>query len=320
MSDTRAVTRFRFGTASTQLGGELGGIELIHTRFTRSLRRAFLPLIRYQPEVTRGPIEHRAYDAYVSGRAGRAVCFNIIRAEPLRGNLLVSVPPALVSALVDGFFGGRARGTSGGGARELTPTEERVIGRLVDGVCAGLTRAWEDVARLRFTPVGTETNAQLAIVLENDDAVVLCPFDVMLEGADEPHTIEILYPVAMLKPVLPGLRSATGGERPATAEGEWTRRLLGALADVPIPVRARVAEPGLPLSRLLALAPGDIIAVRAEPHVRLMAGGVVVAEGVLGDVGGTAAVRVARLLAAPPRAEAEPPPAAVPAEPARAAA
>jgi flagellar motor switch protein FliM len=286
-SSAQCVQRHVFGTATPQLGGELGMLGLLHERFVRALRRAFLPVLGLQPRVSLGRIEARAYDDYVSGEAGHPVCFNIVRVEPLRGNMLIALPPGLVAALVDAFFGGSARP----GARshtEFTPTEERVIQRLVEGICAGLSRTWADIADLRFTYVGTEANAQLAMLLENDDSVLLCPFAVEVEG--EEQTIDLLYPLQMLKPLLPALRSKVQAER-VEGNTSWRARLTAALLDVPVSVRAVLAEPTVPLGTLGRLAPGDTIPLQIGSDLRLMAGRTPLGLGALGEADGVSAVR-----------------------------
>lgn len=277
-----------FGAAAPQLGGELGALGLLHERFARALRRAFLPLLRYQPKVMLGRIESRAYDDYVSGKQGELVCFNIVRAEPLRGNLLIALPPGLVSALVDGFFGGKAR-PAGREQAEFTPTEERVIQRLVEGMCTGLARAWEDVTPLRFTHVGTEANPQLAMFLETDDTVLLCPFTVELN--EEECAIDVLYPVQMLKPLLPALRSKVHAER-VDGSADWRHRLATALLDIGIPLRAVLAEPSSALGDLVRLQPGDTLPIHVSTDIRLLAGRTEIGSGVLGDQRGLAAIRL----------------------------
>lgn len=295
------VERHVFGTATPQLSGELGALAILHERFARSLRRAFLPLLRFQPRIRLGSIASQPYDDYVGGLRSALVCFNIVRVEQLRGNILVSIEPGLVSALVDGFFGGRGR-AAGRANADFTPTEERVIQRLVEGMCLGLARAWEDVAPLRFAFTGTESNAQLAIFLEQDDAVLVCPLEVDLGDADS--RVDILYPIQLLKPVLPALRSKVQAER-VEASSDWRERLVTAVLDVPVDVRAVVAEPLASMRQLSRLAPGDFIAMQPGGALRLMASDVVIGDGTIGDVGGRAALRLDRLrlgLAAPPGA------------------
>jgi len=291
----KSVGAHVFGAATPQLTGELGALGILHERFARALRRSLLPLLRYQPKVTLGRIESRAYDDYVSGQHGQLVCFNIVRVEPLRGNCLIAVPPKLVSALVDGFFGGKARlGTRA--QTEFTPTEERVIQRLIESMCAGLARAWEDVAALRFAYVGTESNAQLAIFLETDDAVLTCPFVVELKEGE--IVVDVLYPVQMLKPVLPALRSKVQAER-IESSADWRERMIAALLEVPIPLRAVLAEPVTPLGALAQLAPGDTLPIMIGDDIRLLAGAWPIACGTLGAARGLAALQLTRIAATP---------------------
>lgn len=297
-----AVNRHEFGIAAPQLSGELGALGILHERFARSLRRAFLPLLRYQPPVRLGRIESRAYDDYVADLRQSLVCFNIVRVDPLRGTVLVSLEPALISALVDGFFGGKGE-TRPRAHGDFTPTEERVIQRLVEGMCIGLARAWEDVAQLRFTFVGTESNAQLAVFLEQDDAVLVIPLEVAIGNG---HTkVDILYPLQMLKPVLPALRSKVQADR-IEGSSDWRERLAAALLEIPLPVRAVLAEPVVQVGKLATLASGDLLPIQAGEAIRVMVVGQEIGAGQVGEQRGLAAIRLTTLHPAAP--EPAPPP------------
>lgn len=287
-----AVERHEFGVAAPQLSGELGALGILHERFARSLRRAFLPLLRYQPAIRLGRIESRAYDDYVADLRQSLVCFNIVRVDPLRGTVLVSLEPSLVSALVDGFFGGRGE-TRPRNHGDFTPTEERVIQRLVEGMCLGLSRAWEDVAQLRFTFVGTESNAQLAVFLEQDDAVLVIPLEVGM--GMESTKLDILYPLQMLKPVLPALRSKVQADR-IEGSADWRERLAAAVLDVPVPVRAVLAEPMARMGALARLAPGDVLPIQATEDIRLFASGTPIGAGRVGEQRGLAAIQLTRII------------------------
>lgn len=284
-SSSQTVRRHVFGGIVPQLGSELGVLGLLHERFLRSLRRAFQPLLELQPRVTLGRIEARAYDDYVAGLARHPVCFNVVRAEPLRGNMLIVLPPGLVSALVDAFFGGGAHANSGPHA-EPTPTEERVIQRLIEGMCAGLSRTWAEIANLQFTYAGTEVNAQLAMVLENDDAVLRCPFGVEVDG--EERTIDLIYPVQMIMPLLPTLRSKVQAER-VEVSAQWRTQLMKAMLEIPVSIRAVLAEPNVPIGLLASLAVGDTLPCQISGDLRLMAGRTPLGIGALGSSNGVCA-------------------------------
>ena len=292
------VERHVFGAAAPQLAGELGALGILHERFARSLRRAFLPLLRYQPRVVLSGIESRAYDDYVAGQRSTLVCFNIVRVEPLRGNVLVALQPDLVSALVDGFFGGKGR-AAGRSHGDFTPTEERVIQRLVESMCIGLARAWEEVAQLRFTFTGTESNAQLAIFLEQDDAVLVCSLEVEL--AEQSTTLDVLYPLQLLKPVLPALRSKVQAER-VEASADWRDRLGQAAMEILIPIRSVLAEPVVTVGELSRLSAGDVLPIQVGEDIRVMIARTLFATGTLGDVRGGAAIQLNRLAAPRPAA------------------
>ena len=74
---------------------------------------------------------------------------NIVMMPPLRGNCLFVIEPSLVFLVIDSMFGGNGRLHTPASGRDFTPTEQRIIQRLLEVVFANYEKSWEPVHPLK---------------------------------------------------------------------------------------------------------------------------------------------------------------------------
>ncbi|HSX53846.1 MAG TPA: FliM/FliN family flagellar motor switch protein, partial [Sphingomonas sp.] len=109
----------------------------------------------------------------------------------------------------------------------------------------------------------------------------------------KPQWIDILYPVAALKPYTPSLTAKVIGGEPEP-EPEWRNGLTRAAMALRLPVRSVLAEPVVPLSMLMALKAGDVIPISFGPDVPVMVNRQQIGAGTVGTANGQAAIRLTR--------------------------
>ncbi|MGC1523640.1 MAG: hypothetical protein WA803_19020, partial [Steroidobacteraceae bacterium] len=81
----------------------------------------------------------------------------VVRLKPLPGFAFISVEPALLLTLLDGFFGGSGRATTDAQAA-VAPAAQRFLSLLLRSFAADLTAAWAPVTPLELELVKQETN------------------------------------------------------------------------------------------------------------------------------------------------------------------
>ncbi len=84
----------------------------------------------------------------------------------------------------------------------------------------------------------------------------------------------------------------TAAMEPFDACGDWSRRLADVAREVRFDARVVLARPTLPMRRLLALAPGDLIPLQIAPLAPLAIGGRRVARGEIGEQDGLAVLPI----------------------------
>ena len=282
---------FTFGKEAPRPMAALPALDRMGERIERRLRDIVEPLARSKPRISVEPVQVRGFDGWRAEQAEFS-SISLYRFRPLKGGLMIAMGADLVGRLVDAFYGGR--GVYGEGrVKEFTPTEERLIARLTDGLIGVLAEIWGEVLPVNPQLAGRETNVGYAALVRGDEAVAVARFGIAL-GAGRPSSIDILYPVAAIR-AIEHLLGAKSQDDNAIAAQDWRARLSEALGDVRICARSVLARPEISVSELMKLAPGDVIPVSLPTAVPLLIEGRVVASGQIGEQDGRAALRIEKI-------------------------
>lgn len=283
---------YQFGRAATpQSPALLGAMDRMGERLARRLRGILEPLSGGRPAVTPKPVEQTMFmmwDACVPPFAS----LSLYRLHPVKGVVALRIDAALVSVLVDRFYGGTG-GLPSGDAREFTPTESRIIDRLSGQIMAALTACWADFVPMDAVLLGRESGVAQADIMASDADAVVQSFEVNI-GERDSWLIDLVYPLDGLNGV-ETIDAPRGVEEHRPADPVWRSRLAARMDDVRLPARTVLARPNLRLSELLALKPGDVINIHIARHLPLIVGDRVVAHGTVGEQDGRAAFMIEKL-------------------------
>lgn len=211
-----------------------------------------------------------------------AVC----KMPPLKGQILISAPPALIARLTDIFFGGD--GDIVAERTVFTPTEQRIFLRLADMLAEAHSLAWPGPATPEIDAIETVRN-NLRMARDGDPAIMQSL--TIQRGKTQLGRIEFVH-------AAPQLRGMFGAEEAGVnepASPAWRRQLESAMLNVHLPVRSVIARPEITLDTLFRLSPGDIIPIVLPQTVPVLASGKVLARGSIGEANGHAAIRIEHL-------------------------
>ncbi len=211
-----------------------------------------------------------------------AVC----RMPPLKGQILISVPPALVGRLTDIFFGGD--GDNAADRAAFTATEQRVFLRLADLLADAHSRAWPGPATPEIAAVETVRN-NLRMARDGDPAILQSL--TLQRGKTLLGRIDFVHAAPQLR----GMFGTEEGGVNEPASPAWRQQLQSAMLNVHLPVRSVIARPEISLETLFRLSPGDIIPIILPPTVPVIASGRVLARGSIGEANGRAAIKIEQL-------------------------
>ncbi|MCK0530927.1 flagellar motor switch protein FliM [Sphingobium agri] len=289
------VQTYAFGRGESQTPQLLSGLDRLGEKLGRRLRALFEPISGVRPHIAMLDAQVLDFGQW-SAQVPTFSSIGVYRIAPLKGQMLLRMDAAMISTLVDCFYGGlgnRPLPVRG----EFTPTEDRLISRISEGVIARLSEGWADILPLEIGLVIRETGIGFASAAQPGEQMVLQRFMLSI-ARDQEWPIDLLYPLSSLRAVEPlmGTKAPVDEER---VDPVWQARIANRMRDIRLPARTVLARPNLSLADLMQLKTGDIIPVNISRSLPLIVGDRIVAHGSIGEQDGRAAFQIEKLLQGP---------------------
>jgi flagellar motor switch protein FliM len=272
--------------------GRMPTMEIINERFARNIRLGLFNFIHKSPEVSIGGIKVQKYSAFLR-EIVVPTNFNIVSVKPLRGSGLIVCDPNLVFAVIDALFGGAGKYHTRIEGRDFSPTEQRVIQRLVDVVIAEFRQAWQGIYPLELEYQRSEMQPQFATIATPGEIVVASAF--ALEIGEASGQIHFCIPYSTLEPIRDVLYSTVQGDG-AEPDRRWVNLLTTQIQAAEVELVAELAHAPATVEQLLALKPGDFVELDLQPSIEAKVDGVPVLACHYGTSNGRYALKVDRLI------------------------
>ncbi len=294
---------------------QMRALQSLHEGFGRNFGAELSALLRCIVEVKLTSVDQLTYSEFIFSLEN-PTCFNLLRAEPLEGNLILDINPSILYPIIDRLLGGgKEAGTIA--RRPLTEIELRLMSRITQLFLNELRHAWENVLPLKLSVERVESNPQLVQIVPPNEVVILISFELVL--GEIRGMMNMCIPFNAIERISGKLTSnnwATYGKGTSTLESmqQITRRIDRSVVDVVV----TLAESKISTDELLGLRVGDIITtdkdVRQPLDVAVQ--GMTKFHAAPGAIKGKKAVQIEAVVhspASPPTA----PPAATPKPPAK---
>jgi len=195
--------------------------------------------------------------------------------------------------VIDALFGGAGKFHTRIEGRDFSPTEQRVIGRLVDVIAAEYKKAWAGVYPIDLEYQRSEMQPQFATIAAPSEIVVSTSFNI--EIGETSGTIHFCIPYATLEPIRDTLYSTVQGDS-AEHDRRWVKLLTHQIQAAEVQLVAELATAPATVEQLLALQPGDFIELDLDPLVQAKVDGVPVFDCHYGTSNGKYAIKIDQLL------------------------
>ncbi len=272
--------------------GRMPTLEIINERFSRNIRIGLFNFIRKTPEVSVGGIKVQKYSAFLRETVV-PTNFNIVSVRPLRGSGMIVCDPTLVFSVIDALFGGNGKFHTRIEGRDFSPTEQRVISRIVEVIATEYKKAWLGIYPLELEYQRSEMQPQFANIAAPGEIVVTTSFT--LEIGDATGTIHFCIPYATLEPIRDVLYSSTQGDS-AEPDRRWVKLMTHQIQAAQVQLVAELAHAPATVEQLLALKAGDFIELDLIKSIEVKVDGVPVMEAQYGTSNGKYALKVDRML------------------------
>jgi flagellar motor switch protein FliM len=235
--------------------GRMPTMEVINERFARNIRIGLFNLIRKSPEVSIGGIKVQKFSAFLR-EIVVPTNFNIMSIKPLRGAGLIVCEPSLVFAVIDALFGGVGKFHTRIEGRDFSPTELRVILRLVECIVAEYKKAWAGIYPVDLEYQRSEMQPQFANVATPGEIVVATAFT--LEIGEVSGSVHFCLPYSTLEPIRDVLYSSMQGDA-GEPDKRWINLLKHQIQSAEVDLVAELAKAPATVEQLMAFKPGDFI-------------------------------------------------------------
>src|SRR5438132_11392401 len=135
---------------------QMRALQTLHEGFGRNFGAALSALLRSIIEVKLTSVDQLTYSEFVFSLEN-PTCFNLLRADPLEGNLILDINPSILYPIIDRLLGG-GRESGSLARRPLTEIELRLVSKITSLFLDALHRAWENVLVLDLEVVRVESN------------------------------------------------------------------------------------------------------------------------------------------------------------------
>ncbi len=273
-------------------------LEIVFDRLVRLATTSLRNFTSDNVEVSMESISSVRFGDYLNSIPLPAI-LSVIKAEEWDNFGLLTVDSNLIYSMIDVLLGGRR---SGGQVRvegrPYTTIEMALARRMIEVILEDTHKAFEPVTQVNFRLERLETNPRFAAISRPANAAIL--IELRIEMDDRGGKIEILLPYATIEPIREQLLQMYMGEK-FGRDPIWEGHLATELYAADVQVEAVLHEFDLPLSKALALTPGETIMFDRAPSdpITLRCGEVNLTEAVMGHIGNHVSVRVSRPLNAP---------------------
>jgi len=290
--DEGAVRNYDLASQERIVRGRMPTMEIINERFARNIRIGLFNFIRKSPEISIGSIKVQKYSAFLR-EIVVPTNFNIVSVRPLRGSGLIVCDPTLVFAVIDALFGGAGKYHTRIEGRDFSPTEQRIITRLVDVITGEYKKAWTGIYPLELEYQRSEMQPQFANIATPSEIVVATSFT--LEIGDASGTIHFCIPYATLEPIRDVLYSTIQGDA-AEPDKRWVNLMKQQIQSANVELVAELAQAPATVEQLLSFKVGDFIELDLHQAIEAKIVGVPVFDCHYGTSNGKYALKVNQLL------------------------
>ena len=246
---------------------QMRALQTLHEGFGRNFGAALSALLRSIVEVKLTSVDQLTYSEFVFSLEN-PTCFNLLKAEPLEGNLILDINPSILYPIIDRLLGG---GREGGplARRPLTEIEMRLVSRITGLFLDELRHAWENVLELQLEVVQVESNPQLVQIVPPNEVVVLISFELTI--GDIRGMMNLCIPYNSIERIGSKLSANSWvayGRRQATPES--IQQISQTLYTSLVAMEVQLARTRIGTGDLIGLRVGDIITTQKDVHSPLM--------------------------------------------------
>jgi flagellar motor switch protein FliM len=254
-ADTRKIKIYDFKRPDKFSKEQIRTISMMHDTFARLTTTSLSAQLRSMVHVHVASVDQLTYEEFIRS-IPTPTTLAIINMDPLKGNAILEIDPAVTFSIIDRLFGGSGEGTKA--QHELTDIESAVMEGIIVRILGNMREAWTQVIDLRPRLGQIDTNPQFAQIVPPTDMVVLVTLETKV--GDVEGMINFCIPYLTIEPIIGKLSTQfwfSTVHRGTTTENLTV--LKDKLAAIDVDVVAEIGKINIPVREVLSLRVGDVV-------------------------------------------------------------
>lgn len=255
VNDTRKIKIYDFKRPDKFSKEQIRTVSIMHETFARLTTTSLSAQLRSLVHVHVASVDQLTYEEFIRS-IPTPTTLAVINMDPLKGNAVLEIDPAITFSMIDRLFGGTGQGAKV--SRDLTDIEQSVMEGIIVRILANMREAWTQVIDLRPRLGQIETNPQFAQIVPPSEMVVLVTLETKV--GEEEGMMNFCIPYLTIEPIISKLSSQfwfSSVRRSSTTQ--YLGTLKEKLSDVDMDVVAEIGTISMPIRDVLALRVGDVV-------------------------------------------------------------
>jgi len=254
-ADTRKIKIYDFKRPDKFSKEQIRTVSIMHETFARLTTTSLSANLRSMVHVHVASVDQLTYEEFIRS-IPTPTTLAIINMDPLKGNAILEIDPAVTFSIIDRLFGGTGEGTKA--QHELTDIEQSVMEGIIVRILGNMREAWAQVIDLRPRLGQIDTNPQFAQIVPPTEMVVLVTLETKVGEVE--GMMNFCIPYLTIEPIIGKLSAQywySSVRRGTTTEN--LNILKDKLSNVDVNVVAEVGKIQIPVRDVLSLRVGDVV-------------------------------------------------------------
>jgi flagellar motor switch protein FliM len=171
--------------------------------------------------------------------------------------MILEVNPSILFPIIDRLLGG-GKSEPHIPDRPFTNIEVGLVNSILQRILDQLNETWENIRRINFKTIETESNPFLMQIVAPNEPIVLLSFEILM--GDHSGMINLCIPFKVIEPIMPEFSQSNWFVSTKAKATDQTRaHIVENIAHAVVNLSAVLAETRVSMGDLLELKAGDII-------------------------------------------------------------
>ena len=254
-ADSRKIKIYDFKRPDKFSKEQIRTVSIMHDTFARLTTTSLSAQLRSMVHVHVASVDQLTYEEFIRS-IPTPTTLAVINMDPLKGNAILEIDPAITFSIIERLFGGKGEGNKF--QHELTDIEASVMEGIIVRILGNLREAWSTVIDLRPRLGQIDTNPQFAQIVPPTEMVILVTLETKIGGVE--GMMNFCIPYLTIEPIISKLSAQfwySSVRRSTTSEN--LNVLKEKLASVDVNVVAEIGKITIPVRDVLSLQAGDVI-------------------------------------------------------------